>query len=333
MDAINEIQNQLVVLQTQLSQLVQIQGATSTQMQQIVNVQQATSTAQQLATGVLQANQPTPVATPAKFKLPDPKPFSGKISETIHFLEPVDTKFSAEAVLYNFEERKILSVQAWTTGAAFELVRHTIKQASSTNTPLIWTTLRQRLLEVFPPEDESRIARRKMEKLRQTGSCTHYVADFVQFQVATKYPEDVLIEKFEQGLKDEVLKALVGWKTGKTLTEYQNHAVVVDNALFAARKHEKETIPHLSRPARNPPVPPTTSTPRETTARTWNGPQPMDLDSNTRKVVKLNAKLREQLQKEGKCFYYREKAGHVAKDCPKKKSGNSQGQSQLQGSH
>ncbi|CAM6067739.1 unnamed protein product [Sphagnum tenellum] len=169
-------------------------------MQQIVNVQQqATSTAQQLATGVLQANQPTPVATPAKFKLPDPKPFSGKISETIHFLESVDTKFSAEAALYNSEEQKILSVQAWTTRATFELVRHTIKQASSTNTPLIWTALRQRLLEVFPPEDESKTSRRKMEKLRQTGSCTHYVAVFVQLQVATKYPEDVLIEKFEQG--------------------------------------------------------------------------------------------------------------------------------------
>lgn len=327
---INEMQNSLKLMQTMIQQLLQNQQNQQNQSNQAQ--QQAPQNTQPPAHNfTVPQTVPVPAILPvnqSKFKLENPKKFSGRNAETQTFIEAVDDKFLGESDRYDTDERQLLAVKSWTEGPAYKFIREEVKSASNQNITLTWKELRTRLLQVFTPPDEEKAARHKLATLRQTGSCATYVSEFIQIQYTSKHSNEYLMDRFEAGLKEEVLKAIVPFKsTMKSLEEYQNRAIEIDNSLFYARQAQRQfgkkpdyyftrdkysqREQRIQREQREPSV--------SRTLVANNGPTPMDLDSNKIMTTKLTSEVRNQLKKEGKCFYCRQ-TGHLLGDCPARKN-------------
>src|SRR4051812_19239818 len=103
---------------------------------------------------------------------------------------------------------------------------------------------------------------------------------------------------YKKGLK-EAVAIQVGLRAPLTVHEAEEIAETVDNILFEHRSYQPTRFPTSWTPNRGP-----------------GGPTPMEIDSTRRTT--LTDKDREQLRKEGKCFYCRE-GKHLATLCPSRK--------------
>lgn len=161
------------------------------------------------------------------------------------------------------------------------------------NAPTTWAAFKAKLAASFSLVDGERIARTRLDSLRQRTSVTDYTDSFMRLllELPNMHVEDA-IHRFLQGLKPAV-RLHVELQRPTTLDVAISLAQAADSALFSSRTFPGQRIrsSHFSA------MPPASS-------------QPMELGA----LKGLTPEERSQLLREGKCFRCRA-PGHLARDC------------------
>ena len=166
-------------------------------------------------------------------------------------------------------------------------------QEASGSPPTTWAAFKASFLEAFQTIDAERMARDRMENLKQRTSVTDYANQFsgLLLEVPEMHPADAVC-RFVKGLKPQI-RLHVELQRPTTVNDAIRLAQAADSALYFTRP----TYP-VNRPTPSP---------------TYMGPQPMQLGALNR-PPKLSLAERERLYREGKCFRCRQ-PGHLAEEC------------------
>jgi retrotransposon gag protein len=245
----------------------------------------------------------TSSSTPASASFAAPKPnkppsFAGKRNESIEtWIKQVERYFRLTHI--HPDDQVEWAAYYLTEGAAswFEVENH---RAETIGVPLSWDTLAMGLRKRFKPINADDNARERLNRLKQTGSVATYSHAFrLLMQDLPDMHEKDALYAYKKGLKEAVAMQ-VSLRGPISVLEAEEMAETADSVLFAHRSsHEPSRTVTAKAPYRGP-----------------GGPTPMELDSGIRTA--LSNSDREQLRKEGKCFYCRE-GKHLAANCPSRK--------------
>lgn len=95
--------------------------------------------------------------------------------------------------------------------------------------------------QVFGEIDERKTAAEKLQRLRQVRSVTEYITEFQMITSNLDWDEEALEDKFLEGLKPEIRKALIYYPTEpKNLEELFERAQKIDRELWGQRNGSGE---------------------------------------------------------------------------------------------
>lgn len=170
----------------------------------------------------------------------------------------------------------------------------------------------------FGDPDTEGTALRKIENLRQTGSCASYASKFRELLVYVNFNTSTTIQKYYEGLKDEVKDLLLTvHDPPNSFDEYVDLTTAIDNRLHrreVERKTAKKVAPRQHSTTdtsmqRHAPAKPSTST-------SLPPGVPMEIDA-TKTVPRqpLTKEERDRRFAQGLCLYCGG-AEHTVKNCP-----------------
>jgi len=170
----------------------------------------------------------------------------------------------------------------------------------------------------FSDPDTEGTALRKIENLRQTGSCASYAAKFHELLVYVNFNTSTTIQKYYEGLKDKVKDLLL---TVHSLPidfdEYVDLTITIDNRLHRREVEHKA----MKKPAPHQQTNTDTATQCHTQSRPLTSTSlppgiPMEIDAT--KTVPCQPLTKEEhdcLFAQGLCLYCGG-AEHTVKNCP-----------------
>jgi retrotransposon gag protein len=92
--------------------------------------------------------------------------------------------------------------------------------------------------QVFGEIDERKTAAEKLQRLRQTRSVTDYIAEFQMITSNLDWDDEGLEDKFLEGLKPEIRKALIYYPTEpRNLEELFERAQKIDREIWGQRNN------------------------------------------------------------------------------------------------
>lgn len=157
----------------------------------------------------------------------------------------------------------------------------------------------------------------KLNRLRQNGTMTEYIANFRSLAARSRWNEPALLAKFKEGLSDDVKMLLAAqWHSLKSLRDAQSAATTAYQNLQAQQRFRARNSfsrsPHQQPPRRHPVVP--TTSPAATAATSSTS---MDLDAM--RIKKLSYEEKQRRRAQNLCLYCGS-ADHYVNDCRAKKS-------------
>lgn len=257
---------------------------------------------QQVAAALAQA----PAAAAAAAAPPRPRPakpdcFSATTadSDVDLWLFSLDEYF--EACNLNDDARKIAEAATYLRGPALTWWR-TVRQGPPEQQIHNWELFKQGLRHTFKPINSVKLARDKLAALKQNVTVRAYATAFRNITLDIPgITDEEKLDKFLRGLKQRTREQV-------ELKEPANF----DEAVRLAERYD--TLAWRYGSLSSPPTFQPDVAPMELGAVTYASPAS---DGHSHKVP-LTPALRDQLLREGKCFYCRE-AGHRLKDCPKRR--------------
>lgn len=248
------------------------------------------------------------LARDSRVRLPKPDVFSGgkKLKDTEEWLFVVDTFLTASGVELDIE--RITVATGYLRGAALTWWR-LVSQTGHPGRPTTWTEFCQALLATFQPINPAEAARDILARLRQTTSVRQYAS--LMRDTALEIPgisDDELKDRFIRGLKSAI-QTEVRLRTPATFDDAVKIAERYDAVLYRLTKPISTGTNPFGHGGSNGPTPMELGAALDAnpSSRTPNGDR-----------QRLTPALRQQLIKEGKCFYCRKK-GHMALNCPERK--------------
>lgn len=270
----------------------------------IMNLQQQVQALQaQVAAQAAPHPQPA-VALPSAKTICRPEMFEGrrqgeKLEEWVY---KMDMYLRAMQVPENL---RVLTAVSFFQGNAMTWWRALIGAADPTT--VTWANFVAQLRNEFLPVNSVKVAADKLERLKQTGSVANFVKEFrtLALLIPDLSPAEKL-RRFLAGLKPRV-RMEVDLRNPSTLEEAVTLAERIDDLTFQASKRltsSRHDSSFHSSSAQDRPAPMDLSA-----MRVSNAP--------SRPFKKLSPEEREQLRRDGKCFYCRE-VGHISIKCPRK---------------
>jgi Retrotransposon gag protein len=248
-------------------------------------------------------------------KLNPPKPFTGKWSDFILFMQDVYVYLKVNRLTYDDNEKKISFILSYLAGGdatvwkqQFIYTKIEESKEAKTDEPN-WGTYKKfvdALKKTFQPYDEPAEALEDMKKLRLgDGSITEHNSRFQLLMSQTGMKDslaltDLYQETLPWGLQSPILwsehplKTLEEWYT-KATNFYVGH----QRAQCLFRKRDK--------PANTPSAPPA--------QKKFSFPEKKD--PNAMDIDRMSIEEHTRLMKEGKCFRCK-LFGHLSWDCPNK---------------
>ena len=210
------------------------------------------------------------------------------------------------------EERKVRFIGGYLRGKAWNWFEPILRE-SDEKPRVEWSDRATRILgsykemkkamgQVFGEIDERKTAAEKLQRLRQVRSVTEYITEFQTITSSLDWDDEALEDKFLEGLKPEIRKALIYYPTEpKNLEELYERAQKIDREIWGQRNSSGERGNHR--------YPKTRYFEKRRTFQT-------DRDGDIKmKGAKVNM---EKAKKEGLC-YECGTAGHQARNCRKRK--------------
>ena len=265
-----------------------------------------------------QENKPAPTnEVRASIKVPKPDPFDGDRGNVQHFLTQLRAYFSVNQTSFPKYQDRVLFASGLLRGKAADWFEPTVRNFVENGRTHCKVEVREifdsfdkfeeGLKNTFGDPDEIRSAERRLRVLRQTGSTSHYAAEFKRVIAKLGWTDSAYIPQFYQGLKDSVKDELSKEERPEHLNEYIDAAIKIDNRIYERQLERKGKI-GWSRPVANQ------GRPRYQSTATGHhaGPMDLDLDAASRDRKKPTVK--------GKC-YNCGKPGHFSNKCrqPRKK--------------
>jgi hypothetical protein len=138
------------------------------------------------------------------------------------------------------ENKRVVLASSYMRGNAFKWIKPFIQQYNDGTAPEevdAWVSdfdeFKKKVKPVFGVSNEPTIARRDIQRMRQTKSAADYAAEFQQLAANTDWDDTALMTMFRQGLKPRVKEELM--RTGAstdTLDELINTAIDIDVKLY-----------------------------------------------------------------------------------------------------
>ena len=202
------------------------------------------------------------------------------------------------------------------------------REAVSLEAPIdSWNDFENVVSAAFSPINEAKQARDMLRKARQRTSVQAFVNELRTIRLfLPSLTDDELLDRFMAGLKPFIQKELA-LRDPTSFEQAVQMAERLDAVLFQTTKNGLYNQHHPGRPTDpNGPAPMEISAISSTQQPAGNfcsrdsqrQPGNFQNGSSGQRFPKLTPEVRQQLIKEGRCLYCRDK-GHLAINCPKKK--------------
>lgn len=183
-------------------------------------------------------------------KPPKPEPFDGSPSDVIPFITRMKGYFrffprrlaSSEARLLFTNNLMIGNAKDWFEPIMRDFLNNdeASQDQDTVNIFADWENFEEALKDTFGMVNEERQAATKIHKIKQMKSTAAYAIAFRQVASKLEWDDDVLMEIFYQGLKEEVKDELYKADRPDTLTEYITMAVKIDERQYERRREKAE---------------------------------------------------------------------------------------------
>src|SRR5882762_4909237 len=253
------------------------------------------------------------------YKVKDLVTYDGKTQKLRSWLTAANLQLVNKGV--EGEERKVRFVSGYFRGRAWHWFEPILRESderprtewSARTTRILgsYKELKKAMGQVFGAIDERKDAAEKLQRLRQTASVTDYITEFQVITSSLDWDEEALEDKFLEGLKQEIRKALVYYPTEpQNLEELFERAQRIDREVWGQQRNSGKRENYGNPRARFF---------KQQTYRT-------DRDGDiTMKGAKVNM---EKARKEGLC-YNCGLSGHQARNCRKKRQESGQDKQQV----
>lgn len=262
-------------------------------------------------------------------KLAEPDAFYGDTKKCKEFLTQLALHFTNDPRAYDQNDpAKLTKAISYMRGNAGTWASQFIDPGTGHIKNISYEDFVARLKAAFGDPDETRTAERQLDALRQTSSCSAYVAQFVA--LASLLPnwegqKEAYLLKFRKGLKKDIKDMLLYQLEEPTnFEDFANLCIRLDNKLHAHQAELRQGS-HQSSSSSSKKPSGSSSSPSPTSSGT--APGPMELDATrSNKRGKLTEKEKRYRRENNLCSYCG-KGGHYASACPVKaaKYGNYKG--------
>lgn len=250
-------------------------------------------------------------------KVASPEYFTGQRHKLTTFITQVTMVIALQSSRFTTETAKIIYAGSFLRDTAFLWFQPYVAANPKPAFMLDFELFCSELRKTFGDPDEVSTAERQLYALKQRGSVTTYVADFMRHAVIVKWNDDAKAAQFYRGLKDVIKDELS--RTGKpsALAKLQEAAIRIDTRLFEriVEKGERHSAVNTTQPRFAP--------------RTTNYPQAQPAHRPTENFRAFGERDSPQLTRKGKltpaeyqrrkennlCLYCGDK-GHQVLKCP-----------------
>ena len=319
-------QERIAALEEQLQSLL---TQTSTLQSENDNLRQRVTTIS-ANTATPRHNSPDSTATTAIIRTSEPKVASpefyhGQRNKLSTFITQVMMVITLQPNRFTTEEAKVLYAGSFLRDTAFLWFQPSVIANPKPDYMSNFDKFCSELRKTFGDPDEVATAERQLYSLRQRGSASAYLADFMRHAVLVKWNDEAKSAQFYRGLKDAVKDELSRIGKPSSFMELQEAAIRIDTRLFERQVEKGDRY-----------TPPPTSTAR-TFTRTFNRPG-YSANSTVRtestynrptETLKASFTPKDRLTRRGRitpteyqrrkdnnlCLYCAEK-GHSVKECP-----------------
>src|SRR5882762_1065118 len=175
------------------------------------------------------------------YKVKDLVTYDGKTQKLRSWLTAANLQLVNKNV--EGEERKVRFVSGYFRGRAWDWFEPILRESderprtewSSRTTRILgsYKELKKAMGQVFGAIDERKDAAEKLQRLRQTRSVTDYITDFQVITSSLDWDEEALEDKFLEGLKQEIRRALIYYpKEPQNLEELFERAQRIDREIW-----------------------------------------------------------------------------------------------------
>ena len=266
-------------------------------------------------------------------KLAEPEPFTGAPKKCKEFLSQLALIFNNDPRQYlNNDIAKLSKAISYMRGDARTWASPLIDSDTGVIQAISYENFVRQLKAAFGDPDEVRTAERQLDALRQTSSCSAYVAQFTS--LASLMPswetnKEAWLLKFRKGLKQEVRDMLLYYPNEPhDFDEFTKLCIQLDNKLHAHQAEKRQVSGGSSSSSSGAKKPNNNNNNSSSSyssrpapaAKTSSGtsPGPMELDHTRRGPLTDKEK---QYRRDNNLCAYCGGEGHFAASCPKKKGG------------
>ena len=260
-------------------------------------------------------------------KVASPEYYEGQRTKLSTFITQVTMVIVLQPTRFATEVAKVLYMGSYLRGTAFLWFQPYVTAEPQPGFMSDFKEFCKELRHTFGDPDEVATAERQLYALRQRGSVTSYLADFMRHAVLIKWNDEAKAAQFYRGLKDSIKDELSRIGRPSTLKGLEEAAIRIDTRLFerVVERGERTTVtgssvgnPNRFTPGSNP----GSNSQRPTITKTaYTAPQehfratfPNSLERLTKRG-KLTPSEYQRRRDNDLCLYCGEK-GHQVVNCP-----------------
>jgi hypothetical protein len=247
-------------------------------------------------------------------KVASPEYYSGQRNKLVTFITQVTMVLTLQSNRFPTELSKIFYAGSFLRDTAFLWFQPYVTVVPKPTFMLDFDLFCQELRKTFGDPDEQSTAERQLYALKQRGSVSAYMADFMRYAVLIHWNDQAKAAQFYRGLKDSVKDELARIGKPHSLKDLQEAAIRIDSRLFERYVEKGEHAPTTDS-SQTRFIPRTsTYTKTQTVIKPAENLRAINPDHMTRKGKLTPAEY--QRRKDNNLCLYCGKKGHSVQNCP-----------------